>query len=78
MPLGKLSKNQIKDAFAVLSRLQQCLEDDSKDLTMRQVMILDATNTFYTLIPHDFGMDNAPKLDSIGNYPARLTSCVKT
>lgn len=65
MPLGKLSKNQIKDAFAVLSRLQQCLEDDSKDLTMRQVMILDATNTFYTLIPHDFGMDNAPKLDSI-------------
>uniref|UniRef100_A0A183FRW2 Poly [ADP-ribose] polymerase n=1 Tax=Heligmosomoides polygyrus TaxID=6339 RepID=A0A183FRW2_HELPZ len=55
MPLGKLSKRQITSAFSVLSELQAKEHPDK---------ILDATNRFYTLIPHNFGFDKPPLLNS--------------
>ncbi|KAK2177762.1 hypothetical protein NP493_581g01048 [Ridgeia piscesae] len=60
MPLGKLSKKQIESAYKVLSELQQLIE---KEGTPTQ--LLDASNRFYTLIPHDFGMKKPPLLDNI-------------
>ncbi|KAI0222771.1 Poly [ADP-ribose] polymerase 1 [Lamellibrachia satsuma] len=59
MPLGKLSKKQIESAYKVLSELQQLIE---KGGTPTQ--FLDASNRFYTLIPHDFGMKKPPVLSS--------------
>ena len=59
MPLGKLSKRQIQDAYSVLSELQTEISG-AKDPTI----ILDASNRFYTLIPHDFGLRKPPKLDN--------------
>ncbi|KAL4239025.1 Poly [ADP-ribose] polymerase 1 [Mactra antiquata] len=59
MPLGKLSKKQIKSAYSVLTELQELNE---KGGTATQ--ILDASNRFYTLIPHDFGMKKPPMLDT--------------
>ena len=59
MPLGKLSKRQIKNAYSVLTELQSEIsggKDHSK--------ILDASNRFYTLIPHDFGLRKPPLLDN--------------
>uniref|UniRef100_A0A7R8Z663 Poly [ADP-ribose] polymerase n=1 Tax=Timema douglasi TaxID=61478 RepID=A0A7R8Z663_TIMDO len=55
MPLGKLSKRQIQQAFAVLSELQNLVQTKGSD-----TMLLDASNRFYTLIPHDFGIENPP------------------
>lgn len=59
MPLGKLSKKQIQSAYSVLTELQGLTE---KGGTATQ--ILDASNRFYTLIPHDFGMKKPPMLDT--------------
>ncbi|KAK3578700.1 hypothetical protein CHS0354_008557 [Potamilus streckersoni] len=59
MPLGKLSKKQIESAYKVLSELQEL---NTKGGT--QTQILDASNRFYTLIPHDFGMKKPPLLDT--------------
>ena len=59
MPLGKLSKRQIQNAYSVLTELQTEIsgaKDPSK--------ILDASNRFYTLIPHDFGLRKPPLLAS--------------
>ena len=59
MPLGKLSKRQIQNAYSVLTELQTEISG-AKDPTK----ILDASNRFYTLIPHDFGLRRPPLLDS--------------
>ncbi|XGW04050.1 hypothetical protein V3C99_015302 [Haemonchus contortus] len=59
MPLGKLSKKQITNAFAVLTDLQAILAEKAD-----ADKILDATNRFYTLIPHSFGMAKPTLLNS--------------
>ena len=61
MPLGKLSRNQLHAAFQVLTDLQRLINDDSTNRTA----IIDATNRFYTLIPHDFGLSKPKILDRI-------------
>ncbi|XP_006812383.1 poly [ADP-ribose] polymerase 1-like [Saccoglossus kowalevskii] len=61
MPLGKLSKRQIESAYSVLSELQKLLDEDKAT----DSAILDCSNRFYTLIPHDFGMKKPPMLDNI-------------
>ena len=59
MPLGKLSKRQIQAAYSILSEVQQALSQGSSDSH-----ILDLSNRFYTLIPHDFGMKKPPLLNN--------------
>ena len=59
MPLGKLSKKQIQSAYEVLSEAQRELEGN-KD----HMKLLDCSNRFFTLIPHDFGMKKPPLLDN--------------
>ncbi|XP_026729426.1 poly [ADP-ribose] polymerase [Trichoplusia ni] len=61
MPLGKLSKKQIKSGYQVLSELLTLINKGSTS----QNKIIDATNRFFTLIPHDFGVNNAPLLDNV-------------
>ena len=59
MPLGKLSKRQIKSAYSVLSELLTEVKGARSDSKL-----LDASNRFYTLIPHDFGLQTPPLLNS--------------
>lgn len=59
MPLGKLSKKQVDKAYAVLTELQQVIDGDKSPNKL-----LDASNRFYTIIPHDFGMKKPPLLDT--------------
>ncbi|XP_063839454.1 poly [ADP-ribose] polymerase [Ostrinia nubilalis] len=61
MPLGKLSKKQIKAGYQVLSELIKLLEKGQ----INQNKVVDATNRFFTLIPHDFGVNNPPLLDNV-------------
>lgn len=58
MPLGKISSNQVKLAFNILNELTKLAET-----TKSHTMIVDASNRFYTLIPHDFGMKKPTILD---------------
>ncbi|KAG8225243.1 hypothetical protein J437_LFUL008780, partial [Ladona fulva] len=59
MPLGKLSQKQIHQAYSILTDLQKIITAKGIDGNY-----LDASNRFYTLIPHDFGMENPPLLSS--------------
>uniref|UniRef100_A0A1B6HKG9 Poly [ADP-ribose] polymerase n=2 Tax=Homalodisca liturata TaxID=320908 RepID=A0A1B6HKG9_9HEMI len=67
MPLGKISKKQINVAYTVLSELQRVLEKENNKL-----VITDATNRFYTLIPHDFGIKQPPLLDNVEIIKSKL------
>lgn len=66
MPLGKLSKRQIQSAYALLSEVQQAVSDSSSESH-----ILDLSNRFYTLIPHDFGMKKPPLLRNLDYIQVR-------
>lgn len=60
MPLGKLSRKQIENAYKILSEAQGMLEEG----TGTDTKFLDASNRFFTLIPHDFGMNSPPILNN--------------
>uniref|UniRef100_A0A182YTW7 Poly [ADP-ribose] polymerase n=1 Tax=Biomphalaria glabrata TaxID=6526 RepID=A0A182YTW7_BIOGL len=59
MPLGKLSKRQIQSAYSILTELQKLIETKGS-----QSQFVDATNRFYTSVPHDFGLKKPPLLDT--------------
>ncbi|KAL5289012.1 PARP1.2 family protein [Megaselia abdita] len=60
MPLGKLSQDQIKKAFLVLQELTNLIKNKST-----QSRYIDASNRFFTLIPHNFGMSQPPILKDL-------------
>ncbi|CAG0890958.1 unnamed protein product, partial [Darwinula stevensoni] len=62
MPLGKLSKKQIEKAFSILGEAQRLL-DEGGSMESIHPQILDCSNRFYTLIPHDCGLDSPPLLN---------------
>jgi poly [ADP-ribose] polymerase 1 len=60
MPLGKLSKKQLMDAYKVLA--------DLSDLVQRGAghdYLIELSNRFYTLMPHNFGMRSPPVINNI-------------
>uniref|UniRef100_A0A158R496 Poly [ADP-ribose] polymerase n=1 Tax=Syphacia muris TaxID=451379 RepID=A0A158R496_9BILA len=58
MPLGKLSKRQIRSAYSVLSELQEVITNGN--ITYEQCV--DATNRFYTFVPQCFKVGQSPPL----------------
>ncbi|TKR96943.1 hypothetical protein L596_010887 [Steinernema carpocapsae] len=62
LPLGKLSKKHVLNAYSVLTELQNLFKNNEGYVD--RDMILDATNRFYTLIPHDTGMAPVAVLDN--------------
>lgn len=60
MPLGKLSAKQIKAAMHVLQEIAELIQ---KNGTTGQ--FVEASNRFYTMIPHDFGVKRPPIIDSL-------------
>ena len=49
----------MKDAYVVLTELLNEIRGDKNPSK-----IMDSSNRFYTLIPHDFGMKKPPPLDN--------------
>ena len=49
MPLGKLSKKQIEQAYTILTEVLEMIKNENGTETK----YLDASNRFFTLIPHD-------------------------
>ncbi|KAL5288318.1 PARP1 family protein [Megaselia abdita] len=60
MPLGKLSQKQIQSAYKVLSEVNALIQNGGSN-----PQFIDCTNRFYTLIPHNFGVENPPLLDTV-------------
>ncbi|KAK8406811.1 hypothetical protein O3P69_007397 [Scylla paramamosain] len=77
MPLGKLSKKQIERAYRVLSEALDLMgkldkkpavdgdEAAASSQAALNAQLLDCSNRFYTLIPHDFGMKTPPLLKDL-------------
>lgn len=60
MPLGKLSQKQLSEALKVLQQLSQLIEKGGTSSEF-----IGYSNQFFTLIPHDFGVDRPPIIDTI-------------
>ncbi|XP_020642204.3 poly [ADP-ribose] polymerase 1 [Pogona vitticeps] len=67
MPLGKLSKRQIQSAYSILNEVQQAVSNGGTES-----QILDLSNRFYTLIPHDFGMKKPPLLNNLDYIKSKV------
>lgn len=59
MPLGRISKKQIKEAFQHL----KVIEAELKKKKANRTALVDSSSMFYTLIPHDFGFSLPPTID---------------
>ncbi|XP_059660381.1 poly [ADP-ribose] polymerase 1 [Cornus florida] len=51
MPLGKLSKNNIQKGFEALTELQNLLNNNDHSPSIKESLIVDASNRFFTVIP---------------------------
>ncbi|KAJ3045123.1 Poly [ADP-ribose] polymerase 1 [Rhizophlyctis rosea] len=61
MPLGKISKNMITSAYECLSKAMKLVTSEE---TPSHGQIIALSNQFFTLVPHDFGHENAPLLNN--------------
>ncbi|CAK84112.1 unnamed protein product (macronuclear) [Paramecium tetraurelia] len=68
MPLGKLAATTIKKGFDVLKQIQDELDKKNKNVVELQRL----TSEFYSQIPHDFGMNKAPLIDTKEKVKAKL------
>ncbi|XP_026410146.1 poly [ADP-ribose] polymerase 1-like [Papaver somniferum] len=51
MPLGKLSKSNIQMGFSALTDIQNLLASNNQDLSVRESLLIDASNRFFSIIP---------------------------
>ncbi|KAL8548020.1 hypothetical protein ACS0TY_007353 [Phlomoides rotata] len=51
MPLGKLSKNNIQKGFEALTQIQNLLNSTEHPPAVKESLIVDASNRFFTVIP---------------------------
>lgn len=66
MPLGKLSSVQIRAAMNVLRELSELVQQNESS-----GKLVEASNRFYTMIPHDFGVKRPPIIDTIDMITAK-------
>lgn len=60
MPLGKLSTKQIRAAMGVLQEISDLIQNNGSS-----GQFVEASNRFYTMIPHDFGVKRPPIIDTL-------------
>ncbi|EGG18391.1 poly(ADP-ribosyl)transferase [Cavenderia fasciculata] len=62
MPLGKISKKQIMDGYQVLAEIQEILSRPNGNTSTAPLS--DCANRFYSLIPHNFGSNLPPIINT--------------
>lgn len=60
MPLGKISKTQLKKAMEVLTKLCEIIKTGGS-----RAMFISESNQFFTLIPHNFGVRLPPIINTM-------------
>ncbi|KAK5582816.1 hypothetical protein RB653_004403 [Dictyostelium firmibasis] len=68
MPLGKIKKSQLIEGYKVLSEIQDILNSANPSRNL----LLDCATRFYTLIPHNFGNQTAPLIDTVDLIKAKM------
>lgn len=66
MPLGQISAMQIKMAMTTLQQIEELIQRDAP-----ADELLAASNTFYTLVPHTFGINRPPIIASNESVSAK-------
>ncbi|KAK7284099.1 hypothetical protein RJT34_18838 [Clitoria ternatea] len=51
MPLGKLSKSNIQKGFEALTEIQNLLKTSNPDPSVKESLLINASNRFFTMIP---------------------------
>ncbi len=69
MPLGKISKKQIEQAYGILTEVMNLIKGEEN---CGESKFLDASNRFFTLIPHDFGLRTPPVLNDPDMVKAKI------
>lgn len=59
MPLGKISSKQLLQAMGVLKQISDFIKDGATNS-----QFIACSNQFYTLVPHDFGVERPPIIDT--------------
>ena len=59
IPLGQLSEEVLLEGYKYLNELEKIIEDKNKSNSSNQVY--DLSSKYYTLIPHNFGMNHMSK-----------------
>jgi poly [ADP-ribose] polymerase len=72
MPLGRLSKKQLEEAYACLNQLD-ILISEGADYTA----FIGASNKFFSLIPHNFGMNSAPIINTVSLNDIKYLTKIK-
>lgn len=75
MPLGKLSQKQLSQALKVLQQLSDLIKNGGTSSEF-----IGLSNQFYTLIPHDFGVERPPvirEIDTINQKTAMIESLME-
>lgn len=60
MPLGKISSKQISEAMKILNNISKLIGKNGS-----RANLIEASNRFYTLIPHSFGVKRLTAIDTI-------------
>uniref|UniRef100_A0A182R0F8 Poly [ADP-ribose] polymerase n=1 Tax=Anopheles farauti TaxID=69004 RepID=A0A182R0F8_9DIPT len=68
MPLGKLSKRQLQSAMKVLSEISDLIASSGTN-----AQFIDASNRFYSFIPHNFGVRSVTVLDTLEQVKEKQT-----
>lgn len=67
-PLGKINPKQIREGYSVLSTIAGLVKAGQAS----KAQLTDASNRFYTLIPHDFGHSLPPVIDTLEAIQTKL------
>ncbi|XP_058116089.1 poly [ADP-ribose] polymerase-like [Anopheles ziemanni] len=68
MPLGKLSQRQLQSAMKILSEISDLIGSGGTN-----AQFIDASNRFYSFIPHNFGVSAPKVLDTLGQVKEKQT-----
>lgn len=60
MPLGRLSKKQLEEAYGCLNELDSLIANSAESSAF-----IGASNKFFSLVPHNFGMNSAPIIETV-------------
>uniref|UniRef100_A0AAG5CYC8 Poly [ADP-ribose] polymerase n=2 Tax=Anopheles atroparvus TaxID=41427 RepID=A0AAG5CYC8_ANOAO len=68
MPLGKLSQRQLSKAMKVLSEISDLISSGGTN-----AQFIDASNRFYSFIPHNFGVSAPKVIDTVEQVKEKQT-----
>lgn len=67
-PLGKVTEDQIRAGYRSLSKISELIDKNNFDLDE----LVEHCNAFYTRIPHYFGFQRPPKIDTKEDVQAKI------